>query len=86
MNKDGESGILPIVAVIVILGILLVFAALIVVVIAPRTVLALALAAGGLYLLVSPGKLSGAGPTGRFLIPMILIVAAVAVYFSWLKI
>jgi hypothetical protein len=65
---------------------LLFFAGFLAILFATKTIIVLILVLAGLYLLVKPAIIAGAGPTGKYLIPLFLIILGLAFYSGWLKI
>jgi hypothetical protein len=84
MRMD-DKGALPLLVIVVILGILLLFGGVILAYLTMKMWLTLLLIGAGLYLLIKPNLLSGVGATGKWAIPLVLIVLGIAVYGGWLS-
>ena len=83
--KWNNEGVLPLLVIIVILGIVLLFGVMILAALTLKMILTLLLVGVGVYLLIKPGLLSGVGATGKWAVPIILIVLGIAVYGGWVS-
>lgn len=81
----SDSGALPLLAVLVIIGAVLLFVGLIVLYLTLKMILALLLAGVGLYLLIKPERMAGLDPRMKMVAPILLIVLGLAVYAGWLE-
>ena len=77
--RDNQ-GALPLLAVLVIIGVVLLLMGWIVIALTMQSMLAIILVGAGLYLLVRPSALSGLGTQGRIAVPLVLIVLGIVVY------
>lgn len=78
--KNDTKAVLPVIAVLVIIGAFLLIGFMVVAFLTLKMILAVALVGGGLYLLVKQDKLAGMTGNMRILVPLALIVIGVIVY------
>ncbi len=83
MMRSDQKGALPMLAVLVIIGAVLLFVGLIVIAITIQAILALFLAGAGVYLLLRPERMAGMPQMAKLAVPIILIVLAIGVFGGW---
>ena len=84
MRFDNQ-GAIPLIAILIIVGVLLVFGGVILAYLTMKMWLTLLLVGVGIYLLIKPNLLTGVPAAGKWAIPMVLIVLGIAVYGGWLS-
>jgi hypothetical protein len=77
--RDNQ-GALPLLAILVIIGVVLLLMGWIVIALTMQSMLAIILVGAGLYLFVRPSALSGLGTQARIAVPLVLIVLGIVVY------
>jgi hypothetical protein len=82
-NKDG---VLPLLAVLVIIGVVLVMGMMIVAFLTLKMLLVLLLGGSGLYLFIRPDRLTGLPAWAKMGVPLILMAMAILVYTEVLEI
>ena len=85
MKKWNMEGVLPLIAVLVIIGVVLAIGLMIVAFFTLKMLLVLLLGGSGLYLLIKPSILTGLPPWARIGVPLTLMAMAVLVYSEVLE-
>ena len=76
----NDQGALPLLAILIIIGFLLLIGGWVIIALTMQSMLAIILVGAGLYLLVRPSALSGLGTQARIAVPLVLIVLGIVVY------
>lgn len=78
--KMNDDGILPLIAILVILGIGLLLVGWVIVALTMKSMIAILLVGAGVYLFIRPSATSGMGSQAKIAIPLVLIVLGVLFY------
>ena len=76
----NDKGVLPLIAILVIVGIGLLLVGWVIVALTMKSMIAILLVGAGVYLFVRPSATSGMGAQARLFVPFLLIVLGVLFY------
>ena len=76
----NDRGVLPLIAILVIVGVGLLLVGWIIVALTMKSMIAILLVGAGVYLYVRPNATSGMGSQARIFVPLVLIIIGVLFY------